>query len=216
MSTVARREREKQHRRESIIDAAEKLFFSKGYDNVSMNDIAHEVELNRATIYTYFKNKEALCFAVILRGVQILNRMVKNNVENAVDAQKIEALGKSYYIFFKLYPQYSQVYNFFQSGRFIEPIDNKYQYSGGDLGEIIRLQKEIFDILHLTIKNEIKRGKIPSDVDPFYSAFLILSWIDYMLNPSPILQKELKDRNINIYEFNMDLTYFIQQLLKNK
>lgn len=66
MSTTARREREKQQRRESIVDAAEKLFFSKGYDDVSLDDIAQEAELNRATIYLYFENKEDLCFAVIL------------------------------------------------------------------------------------------------------------------------------------------------------
>jgi len=66
MSTTARREREKQQRRESIVDAAEKLFFSKGYDDVSLDDIAQEAELNRATIYLYLKNKEDLYFAVIL------------------------------------------------------------------------------------------------------------------------------------------------------
>ncbi len=55
MSTTARREREKQQRRESIVDAAEKLFFSKGYDDVSLDDIAQEAELNRATIYLYFE-----------------------------------------------------------------------------------------------------------------------------------------------------------------
>ena len=48
------------------MDAAEKLFFSKGYDDVSLDDIAQEAELNRATIYLYFENKEDLCFAVIL------------------------------------------------------------------------------------------------------------------------------------------------------
>lgn len=60
-----------------MIDAAEILFFEKGYDNVTMKDIADEVELNRATIYLYFENKEALCFAVILKGMRILNGMIK-------------------------------------------------------------------------------------------------------------------------------------------
>jgi TetR/AcrR family transcriptional regulator len=35
-----RKEREKEQRRSDIINAAEKLFFSRGCDNVSMNDIA--------------------------------------------------------------------------------------------------------------------------------------------------------------------------------
>ncbi|HNS26422.1 MAG TPA: helix-turn-helix domain-containing protein, partial [Methanobacteriaceae archaeon] len=46
MSIIKRREREKRQRENAIINAAEKLFFSKGYDDVSMNDIAREVELS--------------------------------------------------------------------------------------------------------------------------------------------------------------------------
>lgn len=216
MAISDRRKREKVQRKQAIIDAAETLFFLRGYDNVSMNDIAEEVELNRATIYLYFENKEALYFAVVLRGVRLLNKMIKSNVEATADAQKIDAILKAYDTFFKLYPQYSQVYNFFQSGRFISPILNKYQYSSGDAGKIIRLQKEIFNILYLAIKNGIKEGNIPSDMDPLYATCLVMTLIDTMLNPSPSLQKELRDRNINKSQFDMDFMDFIKQLLKNK
>ncbi len=41
MALADRKEREKEQRQRDIINAAEKLFFSRGYDNVSMNDIAH-------------------------------------------------------------------------------------------------------------------------------------------------------------------------------
>ena len=118
MSTVTRRERERNQRKISIVDAAEKIFSSKGFDNVSMNDIAKEVELNRATIYLYFENKEALFFSVVLRIVSLLNKIVRKNVKTAVYTQKINVFGKSYYDFFNIYPQYTKIYNLFQSGRF--------------------------------------------------------------------------------------------------
>ena len=102
MSTINRRAREKKQRRNDMLDAAEKLFFSKGYDNVSMNDIANEVELNRATIYLYFENKEALCLAIILRGVQILHKLVKSQVKNAAYTKKIYAFGSAYSSFFSV------------------------------------------------------------------------------------------------------------------
>ncbi|HNS25752.1 MAG TPA: helix-turn-helix domain-containing protein, partial [Methanobacteriaceae archaeon] len=73
MSTTSRREREKQKRRQDIINAAEKIFFAKGYDSVTMDEIAREAEINKALIYYYFKNKEALFFAVNLYGVRILH-----------------------------------------------------------------------------------------------------------------------------------------------
>ena len=56
MSLIDRKEREKEQRRNDIINAAEKLFFSKGYDNASMNDIANEVELSKATLYRLSQN----------------------------------------------------------------------------------------------------------------------------------------------------------------
>lgn len=60
MGISERRQREKEQRRTEIIDAAERLFFSRGYEDVTMDDIAREVELNKATIYIYFNNKETL------------------------------------------------------------------------------------------------------------------------------------------------------------
>jgi len=215
MAIADRKKREKEQRRQSIIDAAEKLFFEKGYDNVSMNDIAKEVELNRATIYIYFENKEAVCFAVILRGVRILNEMAKSHMKNAVYTQKIQAFGTAYNLFFHLHPQYIQVYNLFQSGRF--DLSNLRRPTWDDVQEIIKLQKEIFDILHSAIKTERGSGTISSDVDPHYAAILIMSTMDGMLNPSPLLEKEIKDMNINkYYDFKRSFISFVNRLLRNK
>ena len=54
MGISERRQREKEQRKTEITDAAERLFFSRGYEDVSMDDIAREVDLNKATIYLYF------------------------------------------------------------------------------------------------------------------------------------------------------------------
>lgn len=215
MAISDRKKREKEQRRQSIIDAAEKLFFEKGYDNVSMNDIANEVELNRATIYLYFENKEALCFAVILRGVRILNEMVKKHVKTALYTQKIIALGTAYNLFFHLYPQYIQVYNLFQSGRF--DLSHLRRPAWDDAWEIIKLQKEIFDRLLSSIKTEKGAGTISQDVDPVYATILIMSTLDSMINPSPILEKEIKNMNLNKYHgFKVDFIHFVNRLLRNK
>lgn len=67
MATADRKEREKEQRKNVILDAAEKLFFSKGFDSVSMEEIAKEVELGKGTLYLYFKSKDSLFFAIISR-----------------------------------------------------------------------------------------------------------------------------------------------------
>ncbi len=43
-----------------IINAAYKIFYKNGYHNTTMNDIAKEVGVSKGSLYSYFKNKEAL------------------------------------------------------------------------------------------------------------------------------------------------------------
>jgi len=48
-----------------LVDVARKLFATKGFENTTMNDIALASQRGRRTLYTYFKNKEEVYFAVI-------------------------------------------------------------------------------------------------------------------------------------------------------
>lgn len=54
-------------RRKEILDAAEVLFASKGYDNTTMNDILEKVEIAKGTLYYHFKSKEDILDAMIER-----------------------------------------------------------------------------------------------------------------------------------------------------
>ena len=119
MSNVGRRELEKERRRNNILNAAEKLFFFKGYDNVSLNEIAKEADLGRSTVYLYFENKEELFFAIVLKGTQILHQMIMNETEKAkTSLEKLAAFRKTYYEFANDYPDYLKAYNYLLSGRF--------------------------------------------------------------------------------------------------
>ncbi len=51
--------------RKKIIDVARQLFAKNGMENTTMNDIAIASEKGRRTLYTYFKNKEEVYYAVI-------------------------------------------------------------------------------------------------------------------------------------------------------
>ncbi len=78
MSTAERKERERNRRRNEIIDASEKLLFSMGFDSVTMDDIARETELARGTLYLYFKNRDDILVAIAIRGVRLMNRMYRD------------------------------------------------------------------------------------------------------------------------------------------
>ena len=48
-----------------FVDVARHLFAKQGLEGTTMNDIARESKKGRRTLYTYFKNKEDIYYAVI-------------------------------------------------------------------------------------------------------------------------------------------------------
>lgn len=60
----ARRAREKRQRRESILDAAERVFRARGIASATMEDIAEEAELSKGALYLYFASKDDLFLAL--------------------------------------------------------------------------------------------------------------------------------------------------------
>lgn len=77
-----RKEREKEHRKEEIVDAAQKVFFEKGLHVATVDEIAEAAELSKGTIYVYYKSKEDLYLAVVMRGMQILHDMIERVIES--------------------------------------------------------------------------------------------------------------------------------------
>ncbi len=54
-------------RRDAFLDAAERLIRTRGYDQMSVQDVLHEVGASKGAFYHYFDSKEALLEAVIER-----------------------------------------------------------------------------------------------------------------------------------------------------
>ncbi|MBR6286441.1 MAG: TetR/AcrR family transcriptional regulator [Bacteroidaceae bacterium] len=48
-----------------LVDVARNLFAKKGLEETTMNDIAKASQKGRRTLYTYFKNKEDIYYAVV-------------------------------------------------------------------------------------------------------------------------------------------------------
>ncbi len=61
-ATVGRRERKKAATRGAIADAALRLFLQRGYDQVSVKDVAEAADVAVTTLFQHFPGKEALVF----------------------------------------------------------------------------------------------------------------------------------------------------------
>lgn len=116
MGIAERKERERAQRRNDIIDAAEKVFFSKGFDKSSMDEVAAEAELSKGTLYLYFKSRDDLRFAIFMRGLDILMNMMKEIVEDAEDGYtNLTGMAGTFIRFSHEYPDYFKLFMHFES-----------------------------------------------------------------------------------------------------
>ncbi len=61
-ATVGLRERKKQQTRQQIFEAARRLFEKKGFDRVSVAEIARAADVSEVTVFNYFPTKEDLFY----------------------------------------------------------------------------------------------------------------------------------------------------------
>jgi AcrR family transcriptional regulator len=74
--TSKRKEREKEARRQAILDAAGRVFSRKGFYEATLDEIAAEAELAKGTLYNYYKDKQDIFVSLFARGYdQYLRRL---------------------------------------------------------------------------------------------------------------------------------------------
>jgi AcrR family transcriptional regulator len=71
---VSARERNKQRTRESIVDAAYRLFHEQGFDATTVTEIADAAGIGRRTFFSYFPSKEAVVFDGVPELLEDLER----------------------------------------------------------------------------------------------------------------------------------------------
>ena len=102
-----RRGEEKERRRAEILDAAEALYARKGWDAVTVDQVARSARLSRALVYVYFRDKEELLFAIGERAMRLLrDRFIEAATGHAPGMDKVEAIGRAYMGYAYEFPHY--------------------------------------------------------------------------------------------------------------
>ncbi len=71
----------RQERREQLLDAAREVMLRYGYRKATLEDVAQQAGVSRATVYNYFSNKEELFRAIISQVVQRLREAVAADLD---------------------------------------------------------------------------------------------------------------------------------------
>ncbi len=168
MGIAERREREKEQRRNTILDAAEKLFIANGVANTTMDEVAEEAEFSKGTLYLYFKNRDDIFFGVNLRGLNILKSLFEEAIATEGNGLcKVREIGKAYYRFSQEFPNYFTIFMSFDP----EKMDITDMESNGY--KCHHCSEEVMGVVANAIQIGIDDGSIRPELDPMKTAYIL-------------------------------------------
>ncbi len=185
-----RKVKEIEIKKNDIIDAAERVFFTKGYDAATMDDVAREAEFSKRTVYVYFNSKEQIYFEVMVRGYRLLIEMLESRQEGGepVDAlEKIRRLSRVLFCFsnehahyFSAIMQYENSEQDFEKG---VPDESK--------AECYALGEKILGYLTAALKQGVEEGTFRKDMDVRKTALVLWACTNGVFNTAKIKEKYL-------------------------
>jgi AcrR family transcriptional regulator len=149
-----RREQEKEELRQTILKVAGDLFLEQGYDHFSMRRVAEEIGYSVATLYLYFRDKDALLFAIVDEGFTIFAQQLEAEAIKSNDPwTRIGNLAQVYIDFGLRHPVYYQL-------MFLWRVDYLTQARPGE--KQIRL--EAFSVLEQAVQIAMdEKAMLPGD-----------------------------------------------------
>jgi AcrR family transcriptional regulator len=109
MGVKERKERQKIEMKDLILQSAHQLFLAKGYDEISIRNIAETIEYSPATIYLYFKDKDEIFYALHGEAFKIFNTYLSTIVTIKDPLERLFAMGEKYMQFSLLHPNYYEI-----------------------------------------------------------------------------------------------------------
>lgn len=109
MGLKERKERDKMEMKDKILQSAHQLFVDKGFEQVSIRNIAEAIEYSPATIYLYFKDKDEIFLALHGEAFKNFNAFVAPIITIKDPLERLFALGEKYMEFAYEYPKYYEI-----------------------------------------------------------------------------------------------------------
>lgn len=148
-------------KRDEILQAAAKLFASRPFHEVKLDDVATDAKVGKGTLYTYFQSKEALFCAIVDEAFARLVAELRTSLEDG----RVSAWDGLRIIVAKLV-------------RFGKTFPDKFRLmrSGVDLSSARNLEarQQLLAVIASVLEEGVKRGEL-SDPHPELSAGYVLS-----------------------------------------
>jgi AcrR family transcriptional regulator len=176
MSGEERKERERLQREREILDAAQSLFTEKGFDAMTMDEVAKRADFTKRTVYSYFAGKEDLAAAVVARSLARLNDLFAEAVKNGTTGLEcIHAIGMEFIRFAENAPADFGVLAR-SEGNFGDPATAPH------LESVIREVQRELEIMGGAIAEGIADGTIRKDLDPTLTSIYLANFSTSMMS----------------------------------
>jgi AcrR family transcriptional regulator len=194
-------------REKEIIAAAREVFRKYGYKKTTMVDIAKEIDLNQATLYHYFKNKEEIFIEQMLADhEEFRDRRSKIMAEELSTQRKIT-------LFFSL------KLDFFYGKHIYEQIAelNKSKISENHRKKIDDLGRQEQAYVKSLLESAIQSGELPSNVNTTQltkTLFRIFQGIRFENHLQYLFSKQQMQTQLLVKEMEQSIQYLFDNLKK--
>jgi len=134
-------------RQKQILDAAAKVFSTKGFARTQVDEIANLAGLGKGTVYRYFKDKKNLFFSVADRGIENLKDFVLEAM--AKEKGPVEKIKRAIETYLKFFNEHSDLIRIFihEQSEFQNRIQKRYyKHYYEHLNKIEEIFKEAQDL----------------------------------------------------------------------
>jgi len=207
-----RRELRCQQNRNFILEVAEEIFARYGYSQTTMDQIAHEAQFSKATLYRYFQGKQELFFHVILKTLQELaSQLAEIRLKNITPEEKIK---ECVHCIFRFYHHKKNIGRAFFLEKMISQKGRKIVLENQPprVPQIIRKKfQDVSRTLSDIISEGIKAG-VFTQVDEEDASFVLGSLIRGFVFRGPFRWKEYSAQRAS----ELVSRYFLFGIAKNK
>jgi len=193
---LSRKEREIEQRKDFILQKAEKLFLSQGYNDTTMDQIAEESEFSKGTVYKYFLSKDEIYLTLGIKAYQMIIEKTKQFIEKEeTGIAQLMAVGKAYHEFYKDSPEYALIFH--HIGDKFPDIANKPKKELTANEKVYLEQSNAYrDLFVGVIGDAIKNNKLRTDKDPIMIGITLATLTSGLIKELTRREKNLENLNI--------------------
>ncbi len=195
MKSEERKAWERKQRETRIVDIAQGIFFEKGYEQTTIIEIAKAAGYTKRSIYLYFKDKEDIFLAVVLRGLTLLTDMLETAYFGRKATERgLGELGNAFFEFSMKHPEYLSLIMTYETNTCIYYEELKPEIGEGFYKNECQKQTDLMaEIMTRAITIEIDKGAIKTDLSPTQLMLILWAQVFGIMQLILMRKKHFKD-----------------------